>query len=385
MRSLQPIVERDLEKRFVLLAGPRQVGKTHLALEMLKAKPGRYYNWDLAEDRQKILEKGFLHDGLAVMDELHKYERWKSFLKGTYDKYHEKLKILVTGSARLDVYRRGGDSLFGRHYLLHLHPLTVGEILTPNEIPRPANLPEKMEEKQGSTEAFSTLLKFGGFPHPFYQGSVEEHGRWSIQRRELLVRQDIRDLTHIHLLNLIEHFLLLLPRHVGSVLSVNSLKEDLQVAYNTVRQWLGAFERLYISFALQPYHVKVNRSLQKASKVYLWDWSQVEDEGDRLENMIASHLLKAVHLWRDLGFGDFELFYLRDRDRREVDFCVTKDRKPWLLAEVKLAELNLHESLHVFAEKFGVPAFQIVGKEGVDIQRGAIRIISASRFLSTLP
>src|SRR3989338_1014966 len=384
MRSLSPFIERDLMKKMVFLSGPRQVGKTTLAKQLLQRVGGQYYNWDFAEDREEILKKSFIHHKCVVLDELHKYERWKNFLKGTYDKYRDTLQMLVTGSARLDVYRRGGDSLVGRYFLFHLHPFTCGELLRPDRIGRPEEL-LIAQETLYSYDGFEQLLTFVGFPEPFFAATKEAHSRWSLQRRELLVREEIRDLTNISLLTLVEHLLLLLPSRIGSLLSINSLKEDLQVAYNTVRQWLEVLERLYIIFTLKPYTTNISRSIHKEKKVYLWDWSQVTDEGARFENMVASHLFKAVSLWRDLGYGDFDLSFLRDRERREVDFCLTKDRRPWLLVEAKLAEVRPEDSLISFSERLQVPAVQLVQRPGVDKRVGNIRIASAASWLSTLP
>jgi hypothetical protein len=338
----------------------------------------------LAEDRQNILSKNFLQDPYVVLDELHKYDRWKSFIKGIYDKFHQDLKILVTGSARLDIYRKGGDSLIGRYFPFHLHPLTMGEILKPDATPSP---PQALQipSDGGHPELLENLLKWGGFPEPFFKGNEEFHHRWSIQRNELLIREDIRELTQINLLSLLEHLLLLLPQRVGSVLSINSLKEDLQVAYNTVVSWLNAFENLYLVFILKPFTAKISRAIHKEKKLYLWDWSQVKDPGARFENLIAGHLWKAVQIWKDLGKGNFELFFLRDRDRREVDFLITLDRKPFLLVEAKLTDTQPHEALDYFANRFQVPAFQLIQTKGVAKQIGRIRILSADRWLSVLP
>ncbi|HCU24141.1 MAG TPA: hypothetical protein DF383_03910 [Deltaproteobacteria bacterium] len=384
MRNLQPFVERDLSEKFVFLSGPRQVGKTHLAQAILRKLGGKYYNWDSTEDRQLILARGFLHDKLVVLDELHKYDRWKSFLKGIYDKHHEELSALVTGSARLDVYRKGGDSLLGRYFLFHLHPLTIGELARPHTIPKPERLEEGPADRAES-ELAEALFRWGGFPEPFYAANDEAHLRWSIQRRELLVQQDIRDFTNIQLLSLIEHLMLLLPSRVGSVLSVNNLKEDLQVAYNTVISWLRTFEQLFIVFTLTPYTAKLARSVHKERKLYLWDWSQIAESEIRFENFIAGHLWKAVQIWRDLGYGDFGLHFLRDRDRREVDFCITKDRLPWLLVEAKVADTQLSENLRYFCNRFNVKGVQIVKTPGVYKKSGQMTVISADAWLPRLP
>lgn len=356
-----------------------------MAQAIIKSCGGKYYNWDLAEDRSAILSSNFIHDKIVTLDELHKYDRWKGFIKGIYDKYHEELKVLITGSARMDVYQKGGDSLLGRYFLFHLHPLTVGELLSPEKIPRPDALRSGEITITSSGDLSDLLMKFGGFPEPFYTGSEEAHHRWSLQRQELLVREDIRDLTNINLLTLIEHLMMLLPARVGSVLSVNALKEDLRVAYNTVQAWLNTFEKLFLIFTLRPYDKKIHRTVHKERKIYLWDWSQIKNEGALFENFVASHLWKAVTFWRDLGFGDFGLHFLRDRDRREVDFCITLDNNPWLLVEAKLSDSNISENLDYFSERLGVPAVQVLKTSGIDKKRGNIRTVSADRWLSLLP
>jgi predicted AAA+ superfamily ATPase len=198
------------------------------------------------------------------------------------------------------------------------------------------------------------------------------------------MREDIRDLTEIHFLSLVEHLMLLLPLRVGSILSINSLREDLQVAYNTVRSWLTAFEKLFISFTLKPFTLKLTRSVHKERKLYLWDWSQIKDDGSRFENFVASHLWKTIHIWRDLGMGFFDLYFLRDRSRREVDFCITKDQKPWLLIETKLAETAVSESLDYFSKRFKTPAIQLLRKKEIDKKIGNIHLVSADRWLLKL-
>lgn len=384
MRSLLGVIQKDLEKKYALLSGPRQVGKTHLAEAMLHHTGGRYYNWDDAEDREKILRKTFVHDKIVVLDELHKYERWKGFLKGIYDKYHDALHVLVTGSARMDVYQKGGDSLLGRYYHFHLHPLTIGELASPAAIPPPPGSWTEMGEKSHA-DLLEQLLQFGGFPEPFYAADAREHRRWSLARREILVREDIRDLSNIQNLSLVEHLLLLLPDRVGSILSVNSLKEDLRVAYNTILLWLNVLERLYIVYRLAPYSKQLARSIHKERKLYLWDWSQIADKGARFENLVAGHLLKAVQYWRDLGYGDYALHFLRDRDRREVDFCITCDHKPVVVVEAKLTDTRASDALVYFSERLKVPAIQVVAEGGVCHQSGSAWVVSADRWLSQLP
>jgi uncharacterized protein len=385
MRNISKAILIDLDRKFVFLAGPRQVGKTYLSKHILKIKKGQYYNWDATEDRVLILKKGFLDNGFVVLDELHKYPRWKSWIKGIYDKHHDILKILVTGSAKLDVYRKEGDSLLGRYFLYHLHPFSLGELTqSENKFDPNLALSNDSNNLQVSQE-FESLWRWGGFPEPLFQASETEHNRWSLQRKELLIKEDLRDLTQVKLISLVEHLYLLLTEKVGGVLSMNSLKLDLQVSYNTVRAWLDILERLYIVFRIKPFTKRITRSIHKETKLYFWDWSQIKDPGDRFENFIASHLWKATQVWTDMGKGDFKLNFLRDRDRREVDFCITLDNKPWLLVEAKSSQTRPSEHLEFFSKKLSCPGIQVVKQSGIHTHQGSLRVISADQWLQALP
>ena len=237
----------------------------------------------------------------------------------------------------------------------------------------------------GVDAQWDRLLRFGGFPEPFIEQDPAHHQRWSMRRRELLVRGDLRDITEIKLVELVEHLYLLLPERVGSPLSINNLKESLQVAYNSVAVWLTALERLYICFRLSPYHRKLARSLRKEQKLYLWDWSQVKEPGARFENMVACHLLKSVHAWNDLGLGDFDLRYWRNKEKEEVDFVVTNNQNPVALFECKLTETKAAKALvSLGAELGGIPALQLVAPPGVDFRSRSVRVVSAKDYLTNL-
>lgn len=380
-RNLEPVIEKDLKKKFVFLTGPRQVGKTTLAKKIIQKTDGKYLLYDDEDDRRIILKKEYTHNSLVCLDEFHKYPRWKNHIKGIYDKYHDTLHMILTGSARLDVYQKSGDSLFGRYYLHHLHPLTLGE-LTSKEFPPLLADPHRLHEP---ASGLAELLLFGGFPEPFLSQSEQEHRRWSNARRQILIREDLRDLTHVELFGLVEHLMLLLPDRIGSLFSFRSLAEDLQVSPPTIKNWMDIFGRLFLTFHLKPHTKKIIRSLHKQPKFYLYDWSQVHDEGGRFENLIASHLYKAVQIWNDLGEATLELFYIRDRSHKEVDFLVTKEREPWFLVEVKLSETKVSENLRYFAGRLNVPALQILQKDGVVKAKGDILVVSADRWLVNLP
>jgi predicted AAA+ superfamily ATPase len=225
-RYLIKQVQADLDKKMVFIAGARQVGKTTLAKEILPSQEG-YLNWDIVEHREQILKRELPPVNFIVFDEIHKYRSWRNYLKGIYDKMGENTRILVIGSAKLDYYRYGGDSLQGRYHFLRLHPFSIAEL----------NIKTLHELKD--------LLKLSGFPEPFLSGSEVEARRWSREYRNLLIREEITSLEKVSDLGNLELLALRLPKLVGSPLSINSLREDLQVSHKTVSKWLDIFERLY--------------------------------------------------------------------------------------------------------------------------------------------
>lgn len=276
--------------------------------------------------------------------------------------------------------------MLGRYELLRLHPLSLGE-LTHGGVPDPPDSAEGWMHlgADGSESALEQLETFGGFPEPFYRASRAFHTRWTARRDDLVLRQDLRELTQIRSLSLVEHLWLLLPERVAAPLSVNALREDLSVAHDTVTAWLDALERLYLLFRIAPYAVRRARSLTKERKLYLWDWSHVPNAGARFENLVASHLLKSVHAWSDLGLGTFDLMYFRDREKREVDFVVTHRRHPVALIECKLSDEALSPPLEHLGRMFPRAArIQVLRKPGIDRSHGTTRIVSASRFLAGL-
>lgn len=387
------------------VSGPRQAGKTTLArLELKRRASGRYGNWDDVEFRRAwtrsprslLPAPGALTNErpLAVFDEIHKARGWKRTLKGLFDTLEAPCDILVTGSARLDVYRRGGESLLGRYLRFRLHPLSLGE-LEASRAATPAQLVEAVSGDlpplaSAARGTFELLFRYGGFPEPFLRQSDRFARLFRLGRAEKIVREDLRDLSRIPELSRVEMLMSLLPERAGSQLSRQSLREDLEVSHGTVTRWLDYLQQLYYLFELKPFARKVPRSLKKEGKLYLWDWSEVAAAGPRFENMVASHLLKAADFWTDTGEGVFELHYLRDKDGREIDFLLTRDRKPWLAVECKLSDDDRSPAFSPFLPHLGWPPFvqlvmtpapprrlTISGQEGL--------VVSAERFLLALP
>ncbi len=403
MRYLAGEVERLLreERKMAFVAGPRQVGKTTLARALLGevGQGGNYFNWDVESQRRAILARpeGFWSAAPAgrharvALDEIHKYPRWKRFLKGLYDAAGSEAEIIATGSGRLDVYQRGGDSLFGRYGLYRLHPFTLGEILAPDRggVRAPGALwREAMEPPPaGAGRALADLERFTGFPEPLFAASESRLRRWRRARRHLILREDLRDLTRIRDIGLVETLAALLPERVGSPLSLNALSEDVGVAFGTVRTWVETLARLYYLFEIRPYAGRLARALRREAKIYLFDYSEVADPGARFENMVAVHLRKLVDAWNDWGLGDFELHYVRDKEKREADFLIAESRRPFLLAEAKLSAQAPSPHLRYFHERLKPAHAALISREEPSrgpASVGGIRVLGAARFLSRL-
>jgi hypothetical protein len=387
-RYLGKEIKQDLKRKMVFVAGPRQVGKTTMVENVGKSeyKKHQYLNWDFRNHRDLILEQKFnTETELVIFDELHKYDKWKNYLKGMYDVHKNRFGILVTGSARLDLYRKSGDSLLGRYHLLRLHPFSLAEILNIKNVIKPKKELSFPSEKKGGRKEFENLFKFGGFPEPFMAKDNRTLRRWHNERIDRLVKEDIRDSEVIRDLSALQILTDLLPEKVGSKLSLNSLRTDLNVAHKTVTSWVEILERFYYHFRIYPYTSNAIRSLRKEAKLYLWDWSELESKSIRLENMVASHLLKFVHYLKDVCGYKTDLFYLGDVDGREVDFLVTIDRKPWFSVEVKMTDNHQSKHIKYFGKRIGIPfSYQVVNVPKLDVLQGGTRIMSVDKFLTGL-
>lgn len=332
--------------KITFITGPRQSGKTTFARYLInRRKSGNYYNWDQTEFRrlwtkspeQIIPKERSKTTPIIVLDEIHKARYWKRTLKGIYDTLESPVDLLVTGSARLDFYQKGSDSLLGRYVPFRLHPFSVREMQT-----REPNTPEDFisttlpPQNKAFRKHLKLLMRFGGFPEPLFAQNEKVARIWRQNRVTQLIREDLRDISRLLELSQIEMLVSLMPERAASQLSRESLREDMEVSHNTITRWLKYLEALYYHFEIKPYSTKITRSIKKEGKLYLWDYSEIKDEGARFENLVAAHLLKACHFWTDSGEGAFELRYLRNKDGEEIDFLIIKDKRPWLAVEAKL-------------------------------------------------
>lgn len=374
-RYLTPYILHDLAKKMVFLGGPRQCGKTTLAKRLIKdhfgSKHSAYFTWDFDDDRRAILKHQWDDNNrLLVFDELHKFPRWKTWLKGIYDTMGDRHQILVTGSARLDVYRRGGDSLLGRYHHWRLHPFTLSEF--------PAKL--------SLEDAFHRLMTVGGFPEPFLDGDEREARRWRRDRFERILREDVRDLESLRDISTLGLMVDGLRSRVGGLIVLSNLAEDLQISPQTAKRWLDVLERMYLVFVVKPYTKRLPRAILKPPKVYFYDNGDViGDEGMRFENLVATSLLKRIQFLEDRDGYRYELRYVRDKEGREVDFVIVKDDKVIELVEAKYSDTAISTSLQYYAEKLKPDRVtQIVAQIKRPYQQGQIKVQSPLEALRHL-
>lgn len=373
-RYCEPFIYQDLNKKMVFVGGPRQVGKTTLSKALCHGQfaGGIYFNWDNDENRRAILKKEWPdYSPLIIFDELHKYPRWKQWIKGVYDTKPAHQQYLITGSARLDVYRRGGDSLMGRYHYWRLHPLTIDE------------LPSHMSAAEG----YERLLKFGGFPEPFLMADEREARRWRRERFDRILREDVRDLESIRNIQTLSLFIDALRERVGGMVTLSNLAADLQISPSTAKNWLTLVEKMYLAFAVYPMTKNIPRAIQKPPKVYFYDNADViEQAGARLENFVATTLLKRLHFMEDYYGDRCSLHYIRDKDGREVDFVTVVNQKVVDLIEVKHTDTDISSSLKYYADKLKPErATQLVAQLKKTFTKDGILVTNPIEFFKNSP
>jgi predicted AAA+ superfamily ATPase len=378
-RYLYENIVKDLSRKMVFLTGPRQVGKTYLAKQIMQEYQNSIYlNYDDITHQKIIKEQTWQRDvELLIFDEIHKMPNWKNYIKGVFDTKSTNQKILVTGSARLETFRKSGDSLAGRYFHYRLNPITIDEV----------------KNDASTYSILKNLNNFGGFPEPFFNSinlnedeAKVELSRWQNQYYSSLIREDILDFSRIQEISTIKYLLELLRVRVGSPISVSGLAEDLQKSPNTIKKYIEILESLYIIFVIRPFHKKINRALLKEPKVYFYDTSFVKgNEGIQLENNIAVSLLKYSQFKHDVEGKNIELQYVKTKDKQEVDFVLVENEVAKTFVESKLSEKKISGHLVYFQSKFPDSEFiQLVQNLRINEDINGIKLRIADEWLSNL-
>lgn len=368
-RYIRDQVIEDLANKMVFIGGPRQVGKTTFSQSIYSKKDVQYLNWDIDLHRAEILKKEFQNKKLLIFDEIHKNRKWRGYLKGIYDqnKFNQSTQqILVTGSARLDYYRYGGDSLQGRYHYIRLLPFTYGEI------------------KGKSLSDLNQLMQHSGFPEPFFAGKEKTTRRWSNEYISRLSREEISTLERVTDLGSIELLAHNLGQYVGGPLSINSLRENFQVAHETLSKWIEILERLYLVFRISPFTGNKIRSVKKEQKLYFYNWTYVADPSYRFENLIALHLLKYCYWENDSNGRNLSLHFSKQKNAPEIDFVVCENNKPLYFIEAKLSDQELNPRLEYFKKKYPQAQYfqvHLNGKKDYRTYNG-IRVLPAHVFFN---
>jgi predicted AAA+ superfamily ATPase len=366
----------DLASKIVFFFFFLQVGKTWLARDIAGefAHPV-YLNYDSRGDREIIEKESWLGStDLLVLDEIHKMPGWKNYIKGVYDTRRAGLKILVTGSARLEYFRQMGDSLAGRFLTHRLYPFSPGELAaagTAADVYR--------------AEALDRLMERGGFPEPFLAEDETIARRWRKQYVDGLVREDVLEIEQFNDFKSIKLCLEMLRGRVGSPVSYTSIARDIGIAPNTVKKYIQVFEELYIVFRVTPFSGNIARSLLKEPKIYFFDTALVDgDDGIKFENLSALALAKEAAADEDIRGIPASLNYLRTKDGKEVDFCYVRDGKAQFLVETKFADANISKNLFYFCSRYCLPGIQLVKDLKHERQEGNIEVRSADTWLTAL-
>jgi predicted AAA+ superfamily ATPase len=389
-------------KPMVFMAGPRQAGKTTLARQIAAdCSNPVYFNYDIPEDQRRLIASPNFYENLnrrddspplVVLDEIHKYARWKNYLKGAYDRDAGRYRFLVLGSGRLDLRQKGGDSLAGRYLLFHLWPFTLAELAgVRRSLAEFLSDPMAVDtsDSKARRETWEHLARWSGFPEPFLKGSDEFHLLWSRAYAKQIVREDILSLVHVQKVGQVELLHALLPERVGSPLSLNQIAGAIGVSFDSVKSWVGVLDDFFLTFRLRPWTRKLARAILKEQKLYLMNPALVPGAGARFENQVALELHRAVARWNELGKGTFSLHYARTKEGEEADFLVVRGRDPILLVEAKAGEVEVSPALRKIQRMLGVPAIQLVNRPGqykrLSEAQLPLVVASAEHWLPTLP
>jgi predicted AAA+ superfamily ATPase len=387
------------EKEMILISGARQTGKTTMAKDIASKEPvSHYFNYDVAENKTKILTQPTFFEEidrkendqpLIILDEIHKYKEWKNYLKGVYDGFADEFRFLVTGSGRLDLSRKRGDALAGRYLHFHLFPFTIGEISSPSiRQVSPEILRELPEQNNAARDLWETMFQVSGFPEPCLKGTGLKYRRWAHSYHSQVIRDDIRNEFAVRQIDTMEALYSLITNCVGSPFSASNQANTLKISHNTVSSWLAIFEQFFLVFKLRPYSKKITRSLVKEPKIYFYDYCRIQDEALRFENMVAVELSRAVTLWTDFGFGEYQLWYLRNKEKQEVDFLVTENTQPLFMVEAKFSDVAVSPNLIKFQNALNVPAIQLVHQKNVarkiKNEKNVVIVASAADWLAEL-
>lgn len=400
-RALYRVVfseEWGRQMRFIM--GPRQSGKTTVAkLKLAQEKcTNLYYLWDLRSVRNRYKGNQLFftedqpptrHVSWACFDEIHKIPKWKNALKAIFDSTSDHYRFIITGSAKLDLFKKAGDSLSGRYFTFDLFPLSLMELnLSQHKTLNPPAaaeefIQEQMDMKTPDEDKITNLLEFGGFPEPFLKGSKLFYAKWAQDYADTVIKEDVGALTRIidkeHLFDLYN----LLPEMVGNPISESSLASHLELSPPTIKNHLKRLAEFYLAFKIHPYSKNIKRALLKAPKCYLYDWGHVKKEGPRFENFVAVNLLARLSLWKNLSGDNYSLFYIRTKDREETDFVIVKNSKPWLLIEVKTSDGSIAgHHYKTQAALGGIPLIQVCKEAGISkMESKATYHLSGSKLL----
>ncbi|MGH8210004.1 MAG: ATP-binding protein [Steroidobacteraceae bacterium] len=324
----------------VLIQGPRQCGKTTLALQVGKRRRYRYYTFDdaatLAAARADIT--GFVSrlEPRAILDEVQHVPELFAALKPVIDANRNSVRLILTGSSNVLLIPKLSDSLAGRMEILRLYPLSQIEL----ERARPTFLSTLF----GAAQAFphngilgkelAERMVRGGYP-VVQKRTPKRRDDWYANYVETLIQRDVRDLSHIGNLDALPKLLTLAASQTGRLANLSEMASAFELSRPTIRNYLTLIERLYLVEFLQPWFSNRAKRLIKTAKLHFGDTglacnllrcsaAELHDQRELLGQLLETFVFGEIEKQAGAHPERIALHHLRDKDGYEVDIVVQR-------------------------------------------------------------
>lgn len=350
-RLAQSRVEEALsDTRVVLIAGPRQAGKTTL-ISRFTGDERAYFTLDDPTVRNIATSDpvGFLRGiEYAAIDEVQRAPDLLLAIKQSVDTDKRPGRFLLTGSANIMTIPRVADSLAGRMEIVPLLPLSQAEIAGrfPHFIERAFAGEVRAPKEMILGDALIALVLAGGYPEALARPDPRRRRKWYRSYVDALVQRDVRDVAAVDQLDRMPRLLRVLAEHSGQMINYSKVGEPVNLSHVTTQRYTGIFEHLFITWTLPPWHSNVIKRLRKTPKLHFWDSGLLADQRDLsadtlkanrgplgalLETYVASELAKQAG-WAE---GRLTLSHFRDEKDNEVDVVIENDAGNVVGVEVK--------------------------------------------------
>jgi len=364
----------SLNTKTVFLTGPRQAGKTTLALEIAKEFKHPVYLDCYNSDDLKVIEAKNWAQGtdLVILDEIHKVDKWESYLKALLKDKDDGLKLLVLDSTATFTSEQL-QKAFPNLRAYTLFPLSFSELL-----------------EAGCKVDIDKLMFRGAFPDAFFAEEDMAARKWRTQNTDNLLHREIFDFKKFGNFKTLGQCFEKLKTLVGQPVSFNALSKELGVISSTVQRYIVLFEQLNLIFRISPFagngqQCTIARALTKRPKIYFYDTGLVEGNKEaKFENVMALSLFRHTLALREYQGLDAGLYYIRTKDGLSVDFCIVENTNIKYIAEARVGETEISRYLNYFCWKYNLQGKQIVRALKQEKKEDHIELLNAENFLKGL-